>query len=420
MNLVDRAKNILLQPGQEWPVIAGEAADTKSLFVNYAVPLAAISPIAMWLGHSLVGVSMGPFGTVRTPLLAGLAFAIVTYMLGLVSTFIVGLIIDALAPTFGGEKNGTQAMKCAVFASTPVWLGGIFHLIPALGSLVIVAALYCLYLLYLGLPALMKAPKEKAVGYTIVVVLCAIVLWVLLAVVGGALGLAGGGMRGMGMFGGDQEAALRAARDAKPAPDTVLGKLDAFGKKMEESSKKLEEADKKGDTAAAVGAAMEMLGTTASGGKKVQPIDADRLKAFLPETLDGMQRSDVATEQTSFGPMSVTMASANYQDASGRRVRIGVGDMAAAGGLFALTTVMGAGQIKENDAGYEKMHRVDGRLVIEKFDRKSGAGEYGVVLADRFVVNTNSPNVDPQALRALVAKLDLGKLEGMKDVGVTK
>jgi hypothetical protein len=118
--------------------------------------------------------------------------------------------------------------------------------------------------------------------------------------------------------------------------------------------------------------------------------------------------------------MSVTMASTTYQDASGRRVRIGVGDMAAAGGLFALTTTMGAGQIKENDAGYEKIHRVDGRLVIEKFDRKSGAGEYGVVLADRFVVNTNSPNVDPQALRALVAKLDLGKLEAMKDAGVAR
>jgi Trm5-related predicted tRNA methylase len=133
-----------------------------------------------------------------------------------------------------------------------------------------------------------------------------------------------------------------------------------------------------------------------------------------------MERADVTTEQNSFGPMSVTMASASYQDAAGRKVRIGVGDMAAAGGLFALTAMMGAGQIKESDAGYEKMHKVDGRLVIEKLDRKSGASEYGVVLADRFVVNTSSPNVDPPALRAMVAKLDLGKLEGMKDVGVQR
>jgi hypothetical protein len=211
-----------------------------------------------------------------------------------------------------------------------------------------------------------------------------------------------------------------AARATKPAPDTVLGKLDAFGKKMEESTRKIEEANKKGDTAAAAGAAMEGLATLAGGGSKVEPIAVERLKAFLPESLDGMQRAEVSTEQTSFGPLSVTTANATYQNSSGQRLRIGVGDMAAAGGLFALTSMIGAGQSKENDAGYEKIHRVDGRLVIEKLDRRSGAGEYGVVLADRFVVNTSSPNLDPQALRAMVAKLDLGKLEAMKDVGVKR
>jgi hypothetical protein len=418
MNLVERAKNILLQPNQEWPVIAVEAADTKSLLIQYAVPLAAIGPIAMWLGHSLVGISVGPLGTYRTPIVGGLAFAVMTYVLSLVSVFVVGLIIDALAPSFGGEKNGTQAMKCAVYAHTPGWLGGIFHLLPALSILAVVASLYGLYLLYLGLPALMKAPRDKAVGYSVVVVICAIVLAIVVGVIGSIVGFGGGAMRGGGMFSGAPGTSLGTARD-QPAPDSVLGKLDTLSKKMDESGKKMDEANKKGDTAAAMGAAMEGLSTMASGGKKVEPLDAGRLKDFLPETLDGMPRADVTTEQTSFGPMSVTMASATYQDA-GRKVRIGVGDMAAAGGLFALTSMMGAGQSKESDAGYEKIHKVDGRLVIEKLDRKSGASEYGVVLADRFVVNTSSPNVDPPALRAMIAKLDLGKLEAMKDVGVTK
>ena len=417
MNLVERAKNILLQPNQEWPVIAAEAADTKSLFIQYAVPLAAIGPIAMWLGHSLVGISVGPLGTYRTPIVGGLAFAVLTYVLSLVSVFVVGLIIDALAPSFGGEKNGTQAMKCAVYAHTPGWLGGIFHLLPALSILAVVASLYGLYLLYLGLPVLMKAPRDKAVGYAVVVVICAIVLAIVVGVIGSIIGFGGGAMSS-GMFGGARGTAVGMARpDA--AADSVLGKLDTLSKKMEESGKKMDEANKKGDTAAAMGAAMEGLSTMASGGKKVEPLDASRLKDFLPATLDGMPRADLTTEQNSFGPMSVTMASATYQDA-GRKVRIGVGDMAAARGLFALTSMMGAGQMKESDAGYEKIHKVDGRLVIEKLDRKSGASEYGVVLADRFVVNTSSSNVDPTALRAMIAKLDLAKLEAMKDVGVTK
>lgn len=194
MSLVERAKNIVLQPNQEWPVIAGEATDTKSLFVGYAVPLAVIPSIAAWLGLSVIGVSAGILGTYRAPIVGGLGLAILSYVLGLVSVFVLGLIIDALAPSFGGEKNNLQAMKCAVYAHTPAWLGGIFNLIPALGILALLAALYGLYLLYLGLPVLMKAPRDKAVGYTVVVVLCAIVLTIVVSAIGGIVGFSGNGM----------------------------------------------------------------------------------------------------------------------------------------------------------------------------------------------------------------------------------
>jgi hypothetical protein len=39
-----------------------------------------------------------------------------------------------------------------------------------------VGALYSLYLLYLGLMRVMKSPQDKAVGYTVVVLLVAIVV----------------------------------------------------------------------------------------------------------------------------------------------------------------------------------------------------------------------------------------------------
>lgn len=420
MNLVLRAKNIVLQPMAEWPVIAAETTDTKSLFVGYVLPLAAIGPIATWLGTSLIGVSLPLLGTYRTPLGAGLANALVHYVLAVAGVFVVGLIIDALAPTFGGEKNSIQAMKCAVYAYTPAWLAGIFHLIPALGVVALLVSFYSLYVLYLGLPVMMKAPKDKAVGYTVVVVLCAIVLTVVLGLVGGMLMFTSQGLRGPGTFGGSVESITGVRPEAKPAPDSVLGKLDALSKALEESGKKMDAASKKGDAGAAMSAAMEGIATMASGGRKVEPIAVDTLKAFLPESLDGMRRSEVATEQSSFGPMSVTMANATYQDAGGRRVRIGVGDMAAAGGLLALTALMAGGQSRETDAGYERMGKVDGRFVIEKRDNRSGAAEYGVVVADRFVVNTSSPSADPQALKSLLARLDLAKLEAMKDVGVQK
>ncbi len=411
MTLVERAKNILLQPGREWPVIAAEPVGTKSLFLGYALPLAAISALATWLGHSLIGMSVPLFGTVRTPVMAGLAFAIATLVLQLAGAFVLGLVIDGLAPSFGGERNAARAMKCAVYSYTPAWVAGILNLFPVLDLLVALASLYGIYLCYLGLPVLMKVPAEKALGYTAVVVICAIVTSIVLAVAAGLMGFTGGVSRSGSLWTGASE-----RREAAPAPGSVLGKLDILGRKLEESEQELRDANRKGDATAAASAAKESLATMASGGRKVEPIGVDRLKAFLPETLDGLQRSDVASEQSRFGPMSVTTASATYRGGQ-RSVRIGIGDMAAAGGLLSLTALIGPGQSRETAAGYERIRRVDGRLVIEKQDQRTGS-EYGVVVADRFVINARSSDVDAQALRTLVAKLDTAKLETLKQAGV--
>ena len=105
--------------------------------------------------------------------------------MAVVAVFILSLIIDALAPSFSGEKNNAQALKVAVYSYTPAWLAGILQIIPMMGLLAILAAFYGLYLLYLGLPRLMKAPEDKALGYTAVVVICAIVLGVIASVITG-------------------------------------------------------------------------------------------------------------------------------------------------------------------------------------------------------------------------------------------
>jgi Yip1 domain len=64
-------------------------------------------------------------------------------------------------------------------------VAGIFLLIPALGILNLLFGLYSLYLLYLGLPVLMKSPREKALTYTVVTVLAAIVLFIVTGMIAG-------------------------------------------------------------------------------------------------------------------------------------------------------------------------------------------------------------------------------------------
>ena len=108
--------------------------------------------------------------------------AAIGYALALVGVFVFALIIDAIAPSFGGQRNQVQALKVAAFSWTPSWVGGVFTLVPALSIIYLVCSLYSLYLLYAGSP-LMKTPKDKVVPYAIVLILVGIVLFVMLAAV---------------------------------------------------------------------------------------------------------------------------------------------------------------------------------------------------------------------------------------------
>ena len=184
MSLVDRVKRILLSPRTEWEVIDAEQTTPAALYAGYIAPLAAIGPVAQLIGYTVFGIPIPFMGTYRVPFFSALTGAIVGYLLSLAATYVLALIIDALAPTFNGQRSQIQALKLAAYSSTAAWVAGIFMLIPALAILTIVG-LYSLYLLYLGLPTLMKAPPEKALPYTGVTVLAAIVLFMIVGMLAG-------------------------------------------------------------------------------------------------------------------------------------------------------------------------------------------------------------------------------------------
>lgn len=185
MNLIQRVQDILLKPKATWPVIDAEADDLPSLYKNYLMILALIPALAGFIGLSLVGVSA--FGvSYRVPIVSGLVTMVVGYVLTLVMVFVVSLLVDALAPTFGGTKNPTSALKVMVYGSTAGLVGGIFSLLPMLSILGMLTGLYSIYLIYTGLPVLMKCPEGKAAGYTAAVVVLSILAWI---VVAGAMSL---------------------------------------------------------------------------------------------------------------------------------------------------------------------------------------------------------------------------------------
>src|SRR5688572_28415630 len=162
-DIVSRVKAILMSPKTEWPIIAAEATTIADLYKNYVLILAAIPAVAGFIKMSIIGTTIPFAGTFRVGMVSGLTTAIISYVLSLVAIFIVALIIDALAPTFGAVKDQMQALKTAVYAYTAYWVVSIAQVVPAIGVLIVLAgALYSLYLLYLGLPFTMKAPADRA------------------------------------------------------------------------------------------------------------------------------------------------------------------------------------------------------------------------------------------------------------------
>ena len=401
MNLVDRVKKILLTPKTEWDVIAAEATPTQQLVVGYVLPLAAVAAVAAFIGQVVIGVSVPLMGTVRFGIVAGLIGLVMSVVMAVVMVFVVGLIADALAPSFGAQKNSAQALKVAAYTFTPVWVLGILNIIPMLGVLGILGAIYAIYLLYLGLPRLMKAPEDKAAGYTAVVVLAAIVLWVVVAFVSTMV---------MTPFMG--AAAMMGSPQVKYEKDSSMAKLDEFAKKMEQQAKKMEEAQKSGDQGKQMEAALGALGTVLSGGKAVDPVQIDALKPFVPEKFAGLPRADLRTERSGVSGLMMAKAEGVYREGD-KQVQLEVTDTGGAAGLLGMAAWLGV-QGEKEDANRREVTRREGtRIVHEEVDKRGGRNEYTVVLANRFVVSAEG-NADISALKSAVNGLDLGKIEALK------
>jgi hypothetical protein len=181
--LVARVKAILLSPKTEWPLIATEPATIQGLYFRYIMILAAIPAVFGFIENSLIGHTW--YGvTFRIGIGAGLGGMIVQWILALIGVYVVAFIVNALAGTFGAVANQVQALKAVAYANTAIWVAGIAAIIPWIGWLIILlGAIYTIYLLYLGLPATMYCPPGKAVPYTAATIICAIIVYIIIGLI---------------------------------------------------------------------------------------------------------------------------------------------------------------------------------------------------------------------------------------------
>jgi Yip1 domain. len=410
--IIERVKAILMAPGTEWPVVAAESATTNSLYAGYIAIVAAFPILAGFIKGSLIGTSI--FGiTVRTPIGMGIVGMVLHYVLTLVLVYVMALIINALAPTFGGHKDMTQALKTVAYSWTASWVAGIAVIVPWLGWLVAVAgAVYAIYLLYLGLPHTMKCPAEKAGGYTAVSVIIAIVLsWIIALIVGGVIGTAA-------MTGAAITSITSSDGDSVTVDsNSALGKLAAMGQRAEQASKALDAAQKSGDNAAQSAATGKMMGAV-SGSGTVEALAPDQIKAFLPDSLGSLKRTSTSAQRSNPMGMQVSEATAEYSSDNGQHITLEITDTGGAKGFMAMAAAMAPEEEKETDHGYEKTYTANGNMIHEAWNTESKSGEYSVVLGKRFTVKASGTADSIDQLKQAATGVDMSKLESLKDAGM--
>lgn len=348
-----RVLALLFKPSETFDRIADEPDSVPAIFTGYVAPLAAIGPVCRIIGASVVG--LGPFGAgVRVPWVWSILAAVTEYVLDLGVVFLLGFAIFTLAPRFGGRRDVLGAFKLAAYVLTPVYLAGVFNLVPAAGFLVWLG-LYGVYLIYAGLPWLMKNQANRSPLYTAAVTICALFMLVIIGAVAGRL--------------------------------TTLGTVHARASE---------------GAPAGLPAAHAVTSSSSSSATAAAIADSRMLVALMPPLFNGAARADTTTASSD----GLSVAEATYS-VGGGSIHLKVSDAETPAKLAA------ANASAVPDGGDETVQTDGNRTTRQAFDATGKSGHYMIVLDGRISVEADGSHVDPALLKALASQVSIEKIEGL-------
>lgn len=419
MSLVERATNISLRPRLEWPIIATEPTSFAGLYTGYVAPLAAIGPIALVLGLSIVGVGIPFIGTYRAPLGSTIVQGVFTFVMILIGVAIMSAIAGALAPYFGGRRDSVAALKLVGYAYTPAFIAGILGLFPPLSFLEIFAGLWALYVFYRGAPALAMSTNEKALPYTAACVACGIVLGFVGMLVAATIGFTTGAFMHPGVT-------VSSDARGRAVAASLIGSALGGGASNAQSAQKMvdavssagadaDRAEKSGDADAQVQAGVKALSALVRGGKDaVAPIARQQLKTILPGTAAGLARSSSEGQSGSFAGVAASSASATYGGAGAGTLEVDVADLGNMGGIAALANMGVTLQAEsDSDTGYEKNVEIDGRKVHEKWTNDGKHSDLLEIVDNRYAISVSGSGVDMDRAVAALRGVDVAKFQAL-------
>jgi hypothetical protein len=172
--ILSRAYGLFRDPKEEWRQIRDEETTIPNILIGYVAPLAAIPIVCDLIGSSIFAhMLQGEPGQ-------AVIRAVVTWIVSVALVGFLGILINVLSTNFDAERNDLAAQKIAAYSLTPAFLSGVFSLFPWLWWVSLFALAAMVFLMYRGLPILMKAPEDRALGYAASVTIAAMVAGIVL------------------------------------------------------------------------------------------------------------------------------------------------------------------------------------------------------------------------------------------------
>ena len=155
---------LFINPKAEWEVIRDNPCSIGSGFCAYIFILAAIPPVSGYIGTTTFGWEIGAREAVKLSADSALIIAIAYYLIMLVGVFTMGFMIHWMGKTYESEQPLPRCISLATYIASPMFLIGIFEILPILWVNFLVglpALAYSVYLLYTGVPIMMEVSSER-------------------------------------------------------------------------------------------------------------------------------------------------------------------------------------------------------------------------------------------------------------------
>lgn len=174
---------LLTNPDQAWEAIRRESESVTRLYTGHVLLLALIPALAGFIGTSQIGWQIGDGPVTRLSVSSAMSLSVLFYAAMLAGIFILGKFIDFFAATYDAVDRTPRGVTMAAYTATPIFLIGVIAVYPNIWvnmAAGLVAIAYAVYLLYEGLPILMKIPEDRGFMFATAVLTVGLVMFVAL------------------------------------------------------------------------------------------------------------------------------------------------------------------------------------------------------------------------------------------------